>query len=122
MGISLISLEKGVECYLFCPKREEANFVPCVIDVPLQHLLNQVVCIDSEPMALAHHKTSNILTEGESCLHSNPVSFSISTERERERERERENQMHEFFSQHSKPQTKNYSKVLNKEKVIYQEK
>ena len=40
----------------------------------------------------------------------------------RERERERENQMHEFFSQHSKPQTKNYSKVLNKEKVIYQEK
>ena len=90
MGISLISLEKGVECYLFCPKRAEANFVPCVIDVPLQHLLNQVVCIDSEPMALAHHKTSNILTEGESCLHSNPVSFSISTERERERERERE--------------------------------
>ena len=116
MGISLISLEKGVECYLFSPKRVEDNFVPCVIDIPLQHLLNQVVCIDSEPMALAHHKTSNILMEGESCLHSNPVSFSIS------RERERENQMHEFFSQHSKPQTKNYSKVLNKEKVIYQEK
>ena len=85
MDISLISLENGVECYLFCPKRAKANFVPCVIDVPLQHLLNQVVCIDSEPMALAHHKTSNILTEGESCLHSNPVSFSISRERERER-------------------------------------
>ena len=27
MGISLISLGKGVECYLFCPKRAEANFV-----------------------------------------------------------------------------------------------
>ena len=25
--ISLISLEKEVECYLFCPKRAEANFV-----------------------------------------------------------------------------------------------
>ena len=65
---------------------DKYNATTCVIDVPLQHLLNQVVCIDSEPMALAHHKTSNILTEGESCLHSNPVSFSISRERERERE------------------------------------
>ena len=27
MGISLISLGKGVERYLFCSKREEANFV-----------------------------------------------------------------------------------------------
>ena len=27
MGISLISLGNGVECYLFCPKRAEANFV-----------------------------------------------------------------------------------------------
>ena len=28
MDISLISLGNGVECYLFCPKRAEANFVP----------------------------------------------------------------------------------------------
>ena len=27
MDIFLITLEKGVECYLFCPKKEEANFV-----------------------------------------------------------------------------------------------
>ena len=27
MGIFLISLGNGVECYLFCPKRAEANFV-----------------------------------------------------------------------------------------------
>ena len=27
MGIFLISLEKGVECYLVCPKMAEANFV-----------------------------------------------------------------------------------------------
>ena len=26
-GISLISLGKGVECYLFCAKMAEANFV-----------------------------------------------------------------------------------------------
>ena len=28
MGISLISLGKEIECYLFYPKRTEANFVP----------------------------------------------------------------------------------------------
>ena len=27
MGIFLISLGNGVECYLFCPKRADANFV-----------------------------------------------------------------------------------------------
>ena len=27
MGISLINLEKEVECYLVCPKRTEANFI-----------------------------------------------------------------------------------------------
>ena len=30
-GISLINLGKRVECYLVCPKRAEANFVPCFI-------------------------------------------------------------------------------------------
>ena len=39
---------------------DKYNATTCVIDVPLQHLLNRIVCIDSEPMAIAHNKTSNI--------------------------------------------------------------
>ena len=55
---------------------DKYNATTCVIDVPLQHLLNRIVCIDSEPMALVHHKTSNILTEGESCLDI-PILFHL---------------------------------------------
>lgn len=56
---------------------DKYNATTYVIDVPLQHLLNQIVCIDSEPMALVHHKTSNILIEVESCLDPNPISFKV---------------------------------------------
>ena len=71
--ISLISLKKGIKCYLFCPKRTQANFVPLKSCRPW-------------------------LSPSKRWISNNHVLyFSKSNEREREREREKF-PLHNYFS------------------------
>ena len=56
MIISLISLGNEVECYLFCPKRTEANFAPKIVPLVKNELKKPKKKIEEAKIVRSHQK------------------------------------------------------------------
>ena len=56
MDISLISLGNEVECYLFCPKSTEANFVPKIVPLVKNELKKPKKKIEEAKIVRSHQK------------------------------------------------------------------